>query len=249
MSKIIKKDMIYTPTNKIRTLHIYLPDGYENSNQRYPVMYFFDGHNLYHDEDATYGKSWGLKTFLDHWGKNMIIVGIECGHEKKERLSEYLPYSTKKTRFSRFKVLGKKTFQWIIDEVKVMIDQEYRTYPFRECCGIAGSSMGGIMALYGILAHNDVFSKAACISSAISFCMDKVEKDLNRKKISPDTRVYLSWGEYEEGEHTFQHHKTIFDSMMYRGCAIKVCRQQYGNHNEASWELLVPDFMDFLWMQ
>ena len=28
-------------------------------------MYFFDGHNLFFDEDATYGKSWGLKDFLE----------------------------------------------------------------------------------------------------------------------------------------------------------------------------------------
>ncbi|MBE6898171.1 MAG: alpha/beta hydrolase, partial [Ruminococcaceae bacterium] len=27
-------------------LHIWLPDDYEESNERYPVMYFFDGHNL-----------------------------------------------------------------------------------------------------------------------------------------------------------------------------------------------------------
>ena len=42
-------------------LHLWLPDDYEESNERYPVMYFFDGHNLFYNEDATYGKSWGLK--------------------------------------------------------------------------------------------------------------------------------------------------------------------------------------------
>lgn len=246
---IIKKDILYIPTNKTRTLHIYLPDDYEYSKEKYPVMYFFDGHNLFSDEDATFGKSWGLKSFLDYWPKKMIIVGIECGHEKNERLSEYLPYSTKGTKFSRFKVLGKKTFKWIIEEVKPMIDKQYRTYPFRECCAIAGSSMGGLMALYGVLCHNDIFSKAACISSSISFCFDKVEKDLNRKQLSSDTRVYLSWGEYEEFSTTYHHHEIIFEKMMYQNAAVKVHRQLQGNHNEASWELLVPDFMDFLWMQ
>ena len=246
---IVKKTITYTPTNKKRNLHIYLPDDYEQSNEQYPVMYFFDGHNLFCDEDATYGKSWGLKAFLDQWNKKMIIVGIECGHEKNERLSEYLPYSTKKTSFSRFKVLGKKTFKWIIEEIKPMIDKEYRTYPFRECCSIAGSSMGGIMALYGVICHNDIFSKAACISSALSFCIDKVEKDLMRKNISSDTRVYLSWGEYEERAYTYAHHELVFNHLMYKNTAVKVVRQPYGYHNEASWEHLVGDFMHFLWMQ
>ena len=65
---IIKRDFNYTPKGQNRPLHIYLPDDYETSDERYPVMYFFDGHNLFSDEDATYGKSWGMKAFLDVWG-------------------------------------------------------------------------------------------------------------------------------------------------------------------------------------
>ena len=75
---IVKRDFHYSPTGQNRPLHIWLPDSYDHTDERYPVMYFFDGHNLYSDEDATYGKSWGLKEFLEQWGKDMIVVGIEC---------------------------------------------------------------------------------------------------------------------------------------------------------------------------
>ena len=92
---IVKRDFIYTPKGKNRPLHIWLPDDYHKTDERYPVMYFFDGHNLFDDADATYGKSWGMKAFLEKWGKQMIIVGIECGHEGYERLYEYLPYRAK----------------------------------------------------------------------------------------------------------------------------------------------------------
>ena len=54
---IEKRDILFTPANEMRTLHIYLPDDYGMSGERYPVMYFFDGHNLFSNEDATYGKS------------------------------------------------------------------------------------------------------------------------------------------------------------------------------------------------
>ena len=54
---IVKRDCIYTPKGKNRPLHIYLPDDYATSLDRYPVLYMFDGHNLFSDEDATYGKS------------------------------------------------------------------------------------------------------------------------------------------------------------------------------------------------
>ena len=72
-----KYDVMFTPAGELRRLHIYLPDNYNESDERYPVMYFFDGHNLFYNEDATYGKSWALKDFLDNWGKDMIIVGME----------------------------------------------------------------------------------------------------------------------------------------------------------------------------
>ena len=73
---VIKESVWYAPAAEPRTLHIYLPDSYDASDERYPVMYFWDGHNLFYDSDATYGKSWGLREFLDSWAKDMIIVGI-----------------------------------------------------------------------------------------------------------------------------------------------------------------------------
>ena len=194
---VIKRDFIYTPKGKGRMLHIWLPDRYNETDERYPVMYFFDGHNLYFDEDATFGKSWGLKEFLEHWPKDIIVVGIECGHEGEERLSEYSPYRTKTGFLSKYEAMGDVTLKWIVNEIKPMIDSEYRTIPERECTGIAGSSMGGLMSVYAITMYNTVFSKAACVSSSIVFCRNQLLHDMNRNEMSPDTRVFLSWGTCE----------------------------------------------------
>ena len=61
---IEKRDIFFPPAGKLRRLHIHLPEDYYETDRRYPVMYFFDGHNLFSDSDATYGKSWGLEDFL-----------------------------------------------------------------------------------------------------------------------------------------------------------------------------------------
>mgnify|MGYP000001902938 FL=1 len=87
-----KFDIVITQLGLERTIHVYLPEDYYDSDEQYPVMYMFDGHNLFYDHDATYGKSWGLKEFLDTYDKKLIIVGIECNHEGQKRLSEYCPY-------------------------------------------------------------------------------------------------------------------------------------------------------------
>lgn len=258
---IIKQDFIYTLKNASRPLHIWLPDNYFDSQERYPVMYFFDGHNLFSDEDATYGKSWGMKAFLEGWGKDMIVVGIECGHEGQERLSEYLPYmADQDSHFADFRPLGGQTMRWIVNEVKPMIDSTYRTIPFRECTGIAGSSMGGLMALYAAVHYNRWFSKAGCISSAVGFCMKPIMKDMKENPMSPDTRIYLSWGTGEawglknknkedRSSNTYKWNKKIADKAASQGAATFLRCQVGGNHCEADWEKLVPEFMNFLWME
>lgn len=260
---IVKHDFIYTPTGqgKNRPLHIYLPNDYHDTDEYYPVMYFFDGHNLYFDEDTTYGKSWGLRTFMEQWDKQMIIVGIECGREGEERLSEYLPYMADEgSSFSRFEVMGDKTLQWIIEEIKPFIDKTYRTIPFRECTAIAGSSMGGLMALYGVVHYNQWISKAACISSAIGFCMPEVRKGLAENEMNPDTRVYLSWGTMEahglddvwnedRTSDTYKWNSEVAEHIWASDATAKLCSQVGGHHCEADWEKLIPDFMSFLWRE
>lgn len=59
-------------------IHLRLPAGYRDSQERYPVIYMFDGHNLFLDSEATYGKSWNLDAFLGQYDKPFIIVGLEC---------------------------------------------------------------------------------------------------------------------------------------------------------------------------
>ena len=256
---IIKRDFTYTPKGKNRPLHIYLPDDYDRSDRRYPVLYFFDGHNLFFNADATYGKSWGLKEFLDGWDNQLIVVGIECGHDGEERLSEYLPYpANKETRFAAFEPKGEETMEWIVNEIKPVIDRDYRTMPFREYTGIAGSSMGGLMSLYAAVHYNRWFSKAGCVSTAMGFCMRPLMKDMRASEISPYTRIYLSWGTNEafglknpnredRSSKTYGWNKRVADHLKDQGCAVKMECQVGGHHCEADWEKLVPSFMNFLW--
>ena len=256
---IVKRDCIYSPKGKNRPLHIWLPDDYETSGKSYPVMYFFDGHNLFFNEDATYGKSWGLKEFLDGWGRDLIMVGIECGHEGDERLSEYLPYRVYLHKFFRkFKPMGSVTMDWIVHEIKPVIDREFRTLPDRANTGIGGSSMGGIMSLYAGIRYNKWFSRAACVSSAMGFCMGSLMRDIRTCAIDKDTAFYLSWGTKEaygntnphiEDTHskTYQWNKRAADALAAKGARVMRYCQVGGAHCEADWEKQNPLFMNFLW--
>ena len=154
--------------------------------------------------------------------------------------------------------MGEATMLWVLGDVKAKIDREYRTIPFRECTGIGGSSMGGLMALYGVARCNRWFSKAACVSSSIGFCFPEVMRDLEEDDISPDTRVFLSWGTREawgikdpskedRSSRTFHWNQAAADQLAARGAAAKLFCQVEGEHCERDWEKQVPVFMDWLW--
>ena len=82
---IIKEMTTITPFQKDRMLHIYVPDDYAEQTKTYPVLYMFDGHNLYSDQDATYGHSWRIADTFKKNNVEMIVVGLECNHEGRER--------------------------------------------------------------------------------------------------------------------------------------------------------------------
>lgn len=255
---IIKQDFEYTPNGQNRRLHIYLPDDYYESSERYPVMYFFDGHNLFFNSDATYGRSWGLKEYLDSWDKKIIIVGMECSHEGNGRLSEYLPYRAIRGMFSSFEPLGDATMQWIVNSVKPYIDSTYRTWSHREATAIGGSSMGGLMSIYGIVHYNSIFSKGACISSAIGVCMPSLMNDMKSVFIHPDTKAFLTWGTLEAKgvkdvwqidtySGTYRRNRAVFNKFTAQNALPRLYCQVGGRHCEEDWEKLVPLFMEYLW--
>ena len=256
---ILQRPMYYPPANEDRVLHIYLPDDYFDSEERYPVMYFFDGHNLFFDHYATYGTCWGMKEFLDHWQKKIIVVGMECSHRDQERLSEYSPY-TKHFFGETVTAKGGETFRWIAEDIKPLIDREFRTWSHREATAIGGSSMGGLMSMYGVIRYNHIFSKAACISTGLFWNISNFRKDLNAVSLSPDTRIYMAWGEVEAGKAAHggnpewdtreaRSTRKFEKELQEKGARTYLYFQAGGRHCEADWALQVPVFMDWLWLQ
>ena len=75
---MVKKWNVVIPKlsgEKPRRAYVYLPDSYEkNPDKRYPVMYMFDGHNVFFDEDATFGKSWNMNKYLVESKKELICI-------------------------------------------------------------------------------------------------------------------------------------------------------------------------------
>ena len=229
--------------------YIYLPASYEkNPDRRYPVMYMFDGHNVFFDEDATYGKSWGMNKYMEKSGKDLIIVAVECNHQGNNRLKEYSPINFENYELGKIKGKGLVYMKWMIGTLKPYIDKTYRTLPDRCNTIIAGSSMGGLMALYGGTVFNHVFQRAACLSPSLWVAPGKVLEMVARAKIRRDTCIYMDYGELEVFNHAANAEAMISTAhlLMTKRVNLALRIVPGGDHSEASWERQIPIFMDCL---
>lgn len=229
--------------------YIYLPDYYdEDETRRFPVMYMFDGHNVFFDSDATYGKSWGMNSYMA-WKKSpLIIVAVECNHQGNGRLEEYSPFDVENATFGAIHGKGRVYMDWMVHTLKPMIDAQYRTIPDREHTIICGSSMGGLMALFGATCYNHVFQRAACLSPSLWIEPGKVIQMIARSDVKNDTCIYMDYGSNEIFNHVANAETLISASHLLLTKRVNLAFRIVpgGTHSEASWEQQIPIFMDCL---
>ncbi|MGN0818438.1 MAG: alpha/beta hydrolase [Candidatus Coproplasma sp.] len=229
---------------KERTAYVYLPVGYGEDDRRYPVMYMFDGHNLFTDAEATYGKCWGLEDYLDATRTPLIIAAVECNHEGDGRLSEYSPVSF---NFHGRRVVGrgKKYMDWLTGAFKPYIDGNYLTLPDRLNTFIAGSSMGGLMTLYALAKYGKIFSKGAALSPSLWVGGGVLPTFLTNAKFSRQTVLFMDYGSREFINHEPQRQAfcDAYSLLVQKGVYVTSRIVPEGVHSEASWEKEIPYFL------
>ena len=136
--------------NPNRAVSVYLPPNYENSSQRYPVIYFLHG---FMGDNKMMDMMSGLLDYAiaDNKIKPFIMV---IPDEKTTYQGSF---------YSNSGVFGDWEDFTAFDLVKYM-DENYRTIPKKESRGITGHSMGGYGALKIAMHHPDIFSTVYAIS-------------------------------------------------------------------------------------
>ncbi len=232
-----------------RKVYVYLPAGAKDPGARFPVLYMFDGHNVFFDEDATYGKSWGMGKYLDRTETPLMVVAVDCNHRKPfGRLSEYSPFAFEWEGVARGTGRGTKFMNWLCNTLKPLIDARYPTLPGRETTFIAGSSMGGLMIICAVTAYNQVCSRAAALSPAVWSVHGRMEELIRRTTYRPDTVVYLDFGQREFGGNADMRRAFMETALALEERNVPItCRiVPNGDHNEATWEEQIPFFMPVL---
>ena len=231
-----------------RLAYCYLPESYEAGQKRYPVLYMFDGHNVFFDDHATYGKSWGMKEYLESAGTELIVVAVASHPDGVQRLSEYSPYDLDIPGLGALEGRGEGYMQWLTATLKPYIDRNFRTLPDRGHTYIAGSSMGGLMSLYAAAEFPEVFGGAACLSPSLWTNPEEIEKLLENAVLPEDMRIYMDYGSEELGNHPEnpQVLRRTVEQLEKAGAQVLFRIVPGGQHCEASWEKQIPIFMEFM---
>ncbi|MDQ1086622.1 alpha/beta hydrolase family protein [Siphonobacter sp. SORGH_AS_1065] len=134
---------------KVVNYSILLPEGYETTNRRYPVLYLLHGLG----DDETGWTQMGEVERIVEETKAVPMIIVMPNAEK----TWYMNSADGKIRYEDF----------FIKELIPYIDSTYRSRPQKNYRAIAGLSMGGYGTLLLATKHPEYFAAAAPLSAAV----------------------------------------------------------------------------------
>jgi predicted alpha/beta superfamily hydrolase len=232
-----------------REITVYLPAGYDDGEeQRYPVLYMQDGQNLFDAERAYIpGQHWRLKEAADaaigeRAARPMIIVGID--HAGVGRMDEYAPSCDAKHKGGG---RADDYARMLTGELKPAIDERFRTIGDANSTGIGGSSLGGLVSLYVVLKHRDVFSRAAVMSPSVWWNGRHILRVVEEWD-GPPPRLWIDVGG-REGQEALEDTRALRDRIVAKGWSgdwFRFHEDRRGDHSERAWARRVRLALEFL---
>lgn len=244
--------------NNQRDIVVYLPPGYAADDRRYPVLYMQDGQNLF-DNATSYAGEWGVDETMERLSREenleAIIVGVANMREK--RLDEYTPFHDPHLGGG----LGNLYLAFLTHTLKPLIDRDFRTLPDRKNTGIMGSSMGGLISLYGFFRHPDVFGFAGVMSPSLWFAKGAIFPYIEAAPFRPG-KIYLDAGTREHGDsrpgamtprlhsrHYYASVRRLKRMLVRKGYRpirdLLHIEEKWANHDEAAWARRLPAALSF----
>jgi predicted alpha/beta superfamily hydrolase len=154
-----------TVLNEDRVISIFLPDNYEATSQKYPVLYLLDGRTHFQHAIAA-------STFLSNGGiiPQMIVVSIH----NVDRNRDFSPVHTERIPTSGGAV---KFLNFLSDELTPYILEKYNASSFSI---LLGHSFGGTFAAYSLLTNPELFDGYIAISPFLQYANNYMVNESNK---------------------------------------------------------------------
>jgi enterochelin esterase-like enzyme len=215
-----------------RDVVVWLPPGYDSEpGRRYAVFYMLDGGDVF--------VSWRLDEIAKPLITSgeiepLIIVMIVNNGSQDDRTDEYGP-----TRPSGARHGGQADAfgRMLVEELKPLIDTEYRTLTDSAHTGLGGFSLGGLASLYLGLKPPKVFGKLAAVSPAVWWDNKLIVRNVKALDAKPPTRIWLDIGTGEGS--SVDAVKDVRDALVKKGWVLDSDLRYYeakgGTHDYKSF--------------
>lgn len=231
---VLSTNFFMPQLNRSRRIWLYLPNDYATTTKTYPVIYLQDGQNLF-DNLTAFSGEWEVDETLRakqlQGDSGVIVVGIDNGGG--QRINEYSPWVNAQYGGGQ----GNLYMDFIVQTLKPHIDSLYRTKPDRLNTAIGGSSMGGLISLYGTLQHQSVFGKALIFSPSLWFS-PALWPFIAQQGRTQDFKLYLLAGGQESANMVTQMNQLYQDLLAagFSPAELNLVIKADGQHSEWFWK-------------
>jgi predicted alpha/beta superfamily hydrolase len=231
-------------------LLVYLPPMYESEpERRFPVLYMQDGQNLFDPETAFIkGNYWRMGETADALSDSgaiepLIIVGIYNTGDR--RIDEYTPVKDGRIGGGHADAYGRM----LVEVLKPFVDEQYRTLPGADNCGLGGSSLGGLVTLHLGLRYPSVFAKLAVMSPSVWWRNRAILQTVAGIAERPELRIWLDIGT-KESTQAVPDVRTLRDRLVKKGWQLGKNLAYFeaadAEHAESAWAQRVGPMLKFL---
>lgn len=239
-----------SPTaDKTRRITIYTPPGYENSDEKLPVLYLL--HGMGGDEEAwiTLGRTAQIMDNLIAEGKTKpMIVVMPNGNIVQEAAPGESSLGYYKPQFrlpNTMDGLYEESFKDIVS----FVDNNYRTIQNKNGRAIAGLSMGGFHAMHISHFYPDTFDYIGLFSAAIMPGPDAtsaVYKEIeDQLKAQMQNRFELYWIAIGKEDFLYKANEDYRQLLDKIGMKY-VYRESEGGHVWRNWRIYLSEFTPML---
>ena len=218
--RTVSLDLPADASGRKRDGRVYLPPGYDESSERYPVVYFGDGIEYIERASAT-----------------VIADNLIAERKMRPAIMVFLaPIDRNKEYW-----MNAAYVEWLVKELVPMIDAKYRTKAAPASRVIAGASLGGLISAYAALTHPEIFGNVLGQSSAFQVDDSRIITDFATRERKP-VNFYLEAGRYESLVDSNRKMKEVLEKKGYR----LAYREVNAGHNWTHWADALADALSYV---
>ena len=241
--------------NADKTCTVYLPDGYDRSEQDYPVLYLLHGASDTHTAWVEKGNMRQIadEAFAAGTAREMIVVMPDAAGEGPNYTGLHMGY---------FNIPGWEYERFFFEEFIPGVEKHYRILADKQHRAISGLSMGGGGTAAYALHHPELFCAACPMSGLLDGVaapdeqLDtfhrsvrdnspvRIVREMNEEQLAA-VRTVRWWVDCGDDDFLWRCNVDFYTAMRERNVPLEY-RMRDGGHTWRYWQTVLPDVLTFV---